>query len=151
MWRDPFAKFYGEEVDFLYGHGWGKGKIRNRRLAPPDKQVPWGQFLYDKNGRLFARNSITNIILSENRPKIEDCFIATAVYGGPNAPQVQTLKEFRDDVLMQSSLGRALVSFYYSGAGEKAADFIKNHLPQAIPAIRRGLDSLVEKYSSARK
>ena len=60
---------------------------------------------------------------------------------------MRTLREFRDDVLMQSLIGRAFVDFYYSGVGEKTADFIKEHLPSAIPAIRRGLDVLVEGYS----
>lgn len=76
-----------------------------------------------------------------------DCFVATVVYGNIDAPQVRTLREFRDDVLMQSLIGRAFVDFYYSGVGEKTADFIKEHLPSAIPAIRRGLDVLVEGYS----
>ena len=80
-----------------------------------------------------------------------ECFVATAVYGDKNAQQVQTLRELRDNVLMQSSIGRAFVDFYYSGAGKRTADFIIEHLPSAIPAIRRGLDILVERYSSQRK
>jgi len=83
--------------------------------------------------------------------EVDFCFVATAVYGDSNAPQVQTLREFRDRVLMESDIGRLLVDFYYSGAGRKTADFIKNHLPSTIPAIRRGLDFLVEKYSAQRK
>lgn len=74
------------------------------------------------------------------------CFIATAVYGDINAPQVQTLRDFRDNLLMETELGRRLVEFYYSGAGEKTANFIKNKIPSAIPAIRRGLDYLLNNY-----
>ena len=76
----------------------------------------------------------------------DDCFVATAVYGNSHAPQVEVLREFRDNVLMQNKMGRAFVNFYYSGAGEKTANFIKEHLPSAIPPIRKGLDTLVEKY-----
>ena len=76
------------------------------------------------------------------------CFIATAVYGDENAPEVQTLREFRDDVLKQSGAGAAVVNFYYSGAGKKVADFIKNRLPSSIQFIKKGLDYLVEKYSA---
>jgi hypothetical protein len=76
----------------------------------------------------------------------EDCFVATAVYGDINAPQVQALRDFRDNVLMNNKMGRAFVNFYYSGAGEKTANFIKEHLPSAISPIRKGLDTLVEKY-----
>lgn len=81
----------------------------------------------------------------------DPCFVATAVYGDNNAPQVQTLREFRDKVLMMSNIGRSFVNFYYSGAGRKTANFIKNHLPSTIPTIRRGLDVLVERYSTQRK
>lgn len=41
------------------------------------------------------------------------CFIATHVYGSAAAPQVESLREFRDQVLMHSSPGRWLVQQYY--------------------------------------
>lgn len=78
------------------------------------------------------------------------CFIATAVYGNENAPEVQTLRDFRDNVLQKSPAGNAVVNFYYSGAGKRTADFIKEKLPSSIPFIRKGLDFLVDKYSAKR-
>jgi len=41
------------------------------------------------------------------------CYIATAVYGSYDAPEVLTLKNFRDDVLTKSILGRLFVKLYY--------------------------------------
>ncbi len=41
------------------------------------------------------------------------CFIATAAYGSTQEPHVAILRQFRDDVLMQSAAGRAFVSTYY--------------------------------------
>ena len=75
------------------------------------------------------------------------CFVATAVYESPDSPEVQVLRQFRDEVLNPNPIGRRLVDFYYSGAGERAASFIRDKLPSAIPALKKGLDLLVEKYS----
>ncbi len=77
----------------------------------------------------------------------DECFVATAVYGDANAREVNILRQFRDDVLMDSAMGRAFVRFYYSGAGKKAARLIKTKVPSAIQPIRAGLDRLVETYS----
>mgnify|MGYP006279846107 CR=1 FL=1 len=80
-----------------------------------------------------------------------DCFVATAVYGDASAPEVQTLRDFRDNVLMQSAAGRTFVHFYYSGTGERAANLITDHAPGMIPGIRKGLDWLVDTYTTSKK
>lgn len=76
------------------------------------------------------------------------CFIATAVYGDINAPEVQVLREFRDNVLRETGIGRLAIQIYYSGAGAKTANFISEHAPSTIPLIRKGLDYLVQRYQA---
>ena len=41
------------------------------------------------------------------------CFIATAVYGDYDHPQVRVLRRFRDEVLLKSAAGRRFVRWYY--------------------------------------
>lgn len=45
--------------------------------------------------------------------KSGSCFVATAVYGNPNHPDVQLLRLYRDQYLLPSALGRAFVKTYY--------------------------------------
>jgi hypothetical protein len=46
-------------------------------------------------------------------PPQEGCFIATAAYGTPMAGEIQILREFRDEYLLTSPVGQALVDIYY--------------------------------------
>jgi hypothetical protein len=75
------------------------------------------------------------------------CFVATAVYADPNAPQIAVLREIRDNVLTRHEVGRAFIKFYYSGKGEQAANFIRDTIPGVIPTMRKGLDFLVAYYT----
>jgi len=108
------------------------------QLYDPEKKVcsVLTTSLYDQ-----AARNVATVITSKIK-----CFIATAVYGNESAPEVETLREIRDNVLMKDKLGKKFVEFYYSGAGEKTAEFIKNDAPFLIPVIRKGLDYVVEKY-----
>ena len=66
---------------------------------------------------------------------LEGCFIATAAYGTSTAAELDTLRAFRDEVLLQNSFGSQLVEWYYQ-ASPPVADFISEH---------EGLRTLVRK------
>ena len=56
--------------------------------------------------------------LASYKPKPEQsnsgCYIATAVYGSYDCPQVWTLRRFRDDTLAETWYGRTFIRVYYS-------------------------------------
>lgn len=61
-------------------------------------------------------------------PPPPGCFIATAAYGTSTAAELDTLRAFRDEVLLQYGLGSRLVSLYYE-VSPPLADFISEHGP----------------------
>lgn len=57
-----------------------------------------------------------DITIEDNLNKAKQssgCFIATAAYGSPEMWQVRALRAWRDDVLIESTLGRRFVAAYY--------------------------------------
>ena len=71
------------------------------------------------------------------------CFVATAAYGTDTAKEIDILRQFRDTVLLPSSLGARLVSFYYR-TSPPIADLISQH-EVARTAVRVGfVDPIVK-------
>lgn len=56
---------------------------------------------------------INNNSFQKQKQSDSSCFIATAVYDSPIAPEVMELKKFRDDFLLVNSIGKSFVRFYY--------------------------------------
>lgn len=59
-----------------------------------------------------------------------DCFIATAAFGMPWALEIDSLRRFRDSVLLGRRAGRAAVSLYYATSPETARFVADNALLQ---------------------
>jgi hypothetical protein len=76
----------------------------------------------------------TNIVVGGGGGGGGGCFIATAAYGSPMAPQVKVLRDMRDRFLLFSDLGKTLVDVYYAYS-PVAADFIAQH--SALRAVVR--------------
>lgn len=77
--------------------------------------------------------------------KKEGCYIATAVYGSYDAPEVMTLRRFRDETLRNSVFGRWFIRVYYR-LSPPIADKLKN-ATQVNRFVRRILDKFVEKLN----
>jgi hypothetical protein len=81
--------------------------------------------------------------------KGKGCFIATAVYGSYSSSEVLILRQFRDEVLLKSSVGKLFVSFYYF-ISPSIADFISKR--STLKRLVRGLliDPVVKYLQSKR-
>ena len=63
-----------------------------------------------------AWNAVDPAHVIPERPKKSSngCYIATAVYGSYDCPEVWVLRRFRDDVLYRNLLGRIFIKIYYA-------------------------------------
>jgi len=99
-----------------------EGKIVSFKVAgvQADQTAAWasGELDYDFN--------LTIASLPGGFPFPFDCFIATAAYGTDTAEEIDTLREFRDVVLLPSSLGAEFVSLYYE-ISPPIAEVISQH------------------------
>lgn len=75
----------------------------------------------------------------------EGCFIATAVYGSSEAPQVLTLRQFRDERLSTSVIGRRAIALYYLISPTLAQRLRK--LPLMKRIIKAALDLVVHRLN----
>ena len=78
-----------------------------------------------------------NYSITANFWEGDPCFIATAAYGTPMAEEIEILREFRDEYLLTSPVGQALVDLYYR-VSPPMAEFITEH-PALKPIVRAGL------------
>ena len=92
----------------------------------------WYYFVYYDNGsrkRVKVKCSNKIDFMSEQKRMVEiikqyepdfkyrlkdGCYIATAVYGSYDCPQVWTLRRYRDDVLGKNIFGRLFIRIYYA-------------------------------------
>ena len=84
--RNSWGKAWGQNSDY----GSGYGTIPFKYIS----QYCWEAFTGDA------------------KPSGKQCFIATAAYGSPFAPEVQFLRNFRDSKLKRTAGGAAFVEFY---------------------------------------
>lgn len=66
------------------------------------------------------------------------CFIATAAYGSPDAPEVEQLRRFRDRRLLTNRAGSAFVRVYYRVSPPLAHLIARK--PRLRQAVRKTLD-----------
>jgi hypothetical protein len=69
------------------------------------------------------------------------CFIATAAFGSPDDSTVRYLRDFRDNVLMKNSAGRAFIDVYYTHS-PSLASIIEEH-PSLKTTARTAISALV--------
>ena len=117
VYQDAFANRI-----FLNAHGYDKAK---KKLLETQEKIR----------RFDPKYAV--VIPPQHR---EFCFVATEIYGSYDAPEVLTLRRFRDRVLAASLPGRWFIEFYYS-YGPSIALWLKNR-----EFLKRFLRLLLERF-----
>ena len=68
---------------------------------------------YDSNNRSTG-SSDPSMFGGYNHSSSGGCYVATAVYGSYDCPEVWTLRRFRDNILASTWYGRAFIRMYYA-------------------------------------
>ncbi|MBC8368922.1 MAG: DUF1565 domain-containing protein [Planctomycetes bacterium] len=89
--------------------------------------------------------STLSVVANSNEGRLE-CFIATAAFGTSSSLDLDILREWRDDVLLQSPNGRQLVNLYYQ-VSPFVAQAIEHH-PNAKRFVRDLLRPLISIISN---
>ena len=118
---DPVVRLFCEKLDVSSGDVI-TGKIK---VNPPEgTEYVCGAFslgVLSSTGSIVGGNDSETICKGVRTEPIEtDCLIATASYGSSLAPQVQMLREIRDNHLLQTASGSAFMTqfntYYYTFA-----------------------------------
>lgn len=97
--------------DYKAGAGSPYGSSPSSRSSPSGSTRPSPS--RTNSGSSSSSSSSSNSSDNSNSSSSSGCFIATACYGDYNCTEVLTLRQFRDDFLLQTKAGRLLVATYY--------------------------------------
>lgn len=95
---------------------------------------------------LDPHNDYAARILKQIEAQNTGCYIATAVYGSYDCPELWTLRRFRDDVLSKTWFGRAFIRVYYAISPSLVKRF--GHLTWFRDMGKNALDRLVNKLQN---
>lgn len=116
---------------------WSPKAFRDCPVQIVEASIEWKK----SNYKLF--NCLASYAPSSTTQTSSGCYIATAVYGSYDCPQVWTLRRFRDNTLAATWYGRAFIRFYYTVSPTLVKLF--GHMNWFKKLWRRRLDDMVEK------
>lgn len=93
-----------------------------------------------------ATLNMLNVELQNVREHKGGCYIATAIYGSYDCPQVWTLRRYRDTILANTWYGRAFIKLYYAVSPVIVKLFGNSNWFKGI--WKPSLDKIVDKLNS---
>ena len=120
----PVSLTLGKHKLVLHKLGFGNNAVPQETISYDFECVENNQKLYLRFTRVNGIGSLHFTNLAEEQGakngqvvgggKSGGCYVATAVYGSYDCPEVWTLRRFRDNTLSETWYGRAFISTYYA-------------------------------------
>ena len=122
---DSKGRKIGRSEPNLFGGGYTQYDANGKKVGSSEPGFLSGYTNYDANGHKVGDRSSdpspfsapinpTSPASNSSTDSGEGCYIATCVYGSYDAPEVLTLRQFRDEILKKHRLGRAFIRCYYA-------------------------------------
>lgn len=105
VYPDKALASYKIAAEFLRGTDNGNKALQKAKMIDPTYELP-----LEKEIPTPKTSSISNT----NSSQSGGCYVATAVYGSYDCPQVWTLRRYRDYTLAETWYGRVFVRTYYA-------------------------------------
>ena len=143
------SAYYGYEDQFGRRDPHSQAQVRENNLRFADRAIQYApeaiksQYIQQSQQDRNYINNVRNGNMDQKTNGKSGCYIATAVYGSYSAPQVYTLRKFRDRVLLNSIPGRLFVRCYYRFGPWYIRRF--GNLKRVNGWIRAILDRIVER------
>ena len=108
---DAIGNKIGHSDPGLFG-GYNHYDNHGKKTGHSDPGMFGGYKHYDSNNK--ANGSSSPNMTGGYSHSSDGCYVATAVYGSYDCPQVWTLRRYRDEILARTWYGRAFIHTYYA-------------------------------------
>lgn len=139
---NEIVEVFGDEFGTIAAECWKEGVRQHNILNGVFVDKQSNAAVIDKYNEKIKKYD-TSYEPPKTNMSSDGCYIATAVYGSYDCPQVWTLRRFRDYRLAETKFGRLFIKSYYA-----VSPTIVNYFGETKPFKlfwRRILDSFVEK------
>lgn len=142
---------FGDEVDSVFNGEFSDISIQSWKSGI-SKHKQYVKYLQDKDGNINLINKYGDKIRkydsSFTNPNVDTsaCYVATAVYGSYDCPEVWTLRRFRDYSLDETWYGRLFIKVYYATSPTFVEHFGNVNAFKVLG--RKILDKLVSKLNN---